>query len=84
VTVLKMSVCFYICAMAVTMVASPLSVIVEATCCRRMTSFLDADILHAVVGAVLVVLEIVLTVPSSSQPRELRRDQLYDHGKSAV
>jgi hypothetical protein len=77
-TVLKMSVCFYICAMAVTMVAIiALWVIGDAAGVIKSVesflgdllqtnnfTFLDADILRGtlLVGAVLVVLEIVLTV----------------------
>jgi hypothetical protein len=77
-TVLKMSVCFYICAMAVTMVAIiALWVIGDAAGVIKSVesflgdllqtddfTFLNADILRGtlLVGAVLVVLEIVLTV----------------------
>jgi len=77
-TVLKMSVCFYICAMAVTMVAlvalwaigdaagvihSVESFLGDLLQTKNFT-FLDAEILRGalLVGAVLVVLEIVLTV----------------------
>jgi len=77
-TVLKMSVCFYICAMAVTMVAIiALWVIGDAAGVINSVesflgdllqtedfTFLDQEILSGMllVGAVLVVLEIVLTV----------------------
>jgi len=77
-TVLKISVCFYICAMAVTMVAIvALWVIGDAVGVIKSVesflgdllqtknfTFLDQDILRGtlLVGAVLVVLEIVLTV----------------------
>jgi len=77
-TVLKMSVCFYICAMAVTMVALvALWVIGDAAGVihsvesflgdllqTKNFTFLDGEILRGalLVGAVLVVLEIVLTV----------------------
>jgi hypothetical protein len=77
-TVLKMSVCFYICAMAVTMVAIiALWVIGDAAGVIDSVesflgdllqtedfTFLDQEILRGtlLVGAVLVVLEIVLTV----------------------
>ena len=77
-TVLKMSVCFYICAMAVTMVAI-IALWVIGDAAGVITSvedflgdllqtedftFLDSEILRGtlLVGAVLVVLEIVLTV----------------------
>jgi hypothetical protein len=77
-TVLKMSVCFYICAMAVTMVAIiALWVIGDAAGVIGSVesflgdllqtedfTFLDGEILRGtlLVGAVLVVLEIVITV----------------------
>ncbi len=77
-TVLKMSVCFYICAMAVTLVAIiALWVIGDAAGVIQSVedflgdllqtedfTFLDGEILRGtlLVGAVLVVLEIVLTV----------------------
>lgn len=77
-TVLKMSVCFYICAMAVTLVAIiALWVIGDAAGVIQSVedflgdllqtedfTFLDSEILRGtlLVGAVLVVLEIVLTV----------------------
>jgi hypothetical protein len=77
-TVLKMSVCFYICAMAVTIVAI-IALWVIGDAAGVITSvenflgdllqtedftFLDSEILRGtlLVGAVLVVLEIVLTV----------------------
>jgi hypothetical protein len=81
-SVLKMSVCFYLCGMAVTMVALvALWLIADAVGVihsvekffgdllqTKNFSFLSADILRGtlLVGAVLVVLQIVITVIAAS------------------